>query len=403
MFGYLPRSESLWLKGLRDVDADATPTSNQVLAWSSSTSRWGPATASNTLPQNNFSATVDPTVDDDSGDGYEVGSSWVNTSGNRAFICVDASVGSAIWDPIPAVVPFSNFTATSQPTVSDDETDGYEVGSLWVNTAAENAYICIDPSTGAAVWKLTTDAAQNNFAASAPPAVTDDSYTVGSLWVDTTNDMAYICLDSTTDAASWELLKPPKSNFGNVPAPTTSDDDTEGYTAGSLWASNNSGVGTWVCLDASTGAAVWSHMDRSDAGAVFKEYGTSLPNGVATVPSPWAQEWLVFGGGIFNLTTATFTASVDGKFYYSLGVTTNTFTASTTGVSAQMNIVIITSARTIINVDLIRTGSGSTAAASGFSEGIFDLSSGDTITMEYYQNSGGTRTTRICHLSIFRL
>ena len=47
---------------------------------------------------------------------------------------------------------------------------------------------------------------KNNLSASAAPTSTNDDsegYTVGSLWVDTTNDVQYICVDATNDAAVW--------------------------------------------------------------------------------------------------------------------------------------------------------------------------------------------------------
>lgn len=47
---------------------------------------------------------------------------------------------------------------------------------------------------------------QNNLAATAAPAVTDDSgsgYSVGSRWIDVTNDNTYTCVDSTVGAAVW--------------------------------------------------------------------------------------------------------------------------------------------------------------------------------------------------------
>ena len=49
--------------------------------------------------KHNFSATADPTVDDDSGEGYAVGSVWINTSSTprEAFRCVDATEGAAVW------------------------------------------------------------------------------------------------------------------------------------------------------------------------------------------------------------------------------------------------------------------------------------------------------------------
>lgn len=49
---------------------------------------------------NNFSATADPTVNDDSGDGYGVGSLWVNITSDQAWICVDATATAAVWDQI---------------------------------------------------------------------------------------------------------------------------------------------------------------------------------------------------------------------------------------------------------------------------------------------------------------
>jgi hypothetical protein len=53
--------------------------------------------AISTTRLDNYTATVDPTVNDDSGDGYDVGSLWCNTSSKQAFICTDASVGAAVW------------------------------------------------------------------------------------------------------------------------------------------------------------------------------------------------------------------------------------------------------------------------------------------------------------------
>lgn len=52
--------------------------------------------------------------------------------------------------------PQGNHTATVAPTVNDDAADGYQVGSIWVDTTADEAYICVDSSIGAAVWKQQT-------------------------------------------------------------------------------------------------------------------------------------------------------------------------------------------------------------------------------------------------------
>jgi hypothetical protein len=46
----------------------------------------------------------------------------------------------------------SNFGATSNPSASNDNTQGYAIGSVWINTTTDTAYRCFDASTGAAVW-----------------------------------------------------------------------------------------------------------------------------------------------------------------------------------------------------------------------------------------------------------
>ena len=167
--------------------------------------------------KHNFSATADPTVDDDSGDGYAVGSVWINTSSTprEAFRCVDATEGAAVWvntsleigelgsmasqdagsvnisgGIIAGIADLAvadggtgasdaatarqnlgveigvdvqaflkhNFSATADPTVDDDSGDGYAVGSVWINTSStpREAFRCVDATEGAAVWVNTS-------------------------------------------------------------------------------------------------------------------------------------------------------------------------------------------------------------------------------------------------------
>lgn len=51
-----------------------------------------------------------------------------------------------------------NLDATSDPTVNDDGTAGYCTGSHWINVTTDVALICLDNTTGAAVWKQISDA-----------------------------------------------------------------------------------------------------------------------------------------------------------------------------------------------------------------------------------------------------
>ena len=47
----------------------------------------------------------------------------------------------------------NNFSATTDPTVTDDASQSYAVGSLWENVTTGRVYICIGNFTGAAVWR----------------------------------------------------------------------------------------------------------------------------------------------------------------------------------------------------------------------------------------------------------
>lgn len=50
----------------------------------------------------------------------------------------------------------SNLSAAVAPTVNEDSGDGYAIGSFWLDTTADDAYICLDATVGAAVWKKIT-------------------------------------------------------------------------------------------------------------------------------------------------------------------------------------------------------------------------------------------------------
>lgn len=52
----------------------------------------------------------------------------------------------------------NNLTSLAAPTVNDDETLAFRVGSLWIDVVADKAYLCVDATTGAAVWKDLTGA-----------------------------------------------------------------------------------------------------------------------------------------------------------------------------------------------------------------------------------------------------
>lgn len=46
---------------------------------------------------NKIDGTAAPTVNDDAGDGFSVGSTWMDTTNDRGYVCVDSTVGAAVW------------------------------------------------------------------------------------------------------------------------------------------------------------------------------------------------------------------------------------------------------------------------------------------------------------------
>lgn len=55
------------------------------------------------------------------------------------------------------------FDAVTNPGANDDSSNGFETGSRWVNTATDTVWECLDASAGAAIWHrvLTDEAPQD--------------------------------------------------------------------------------------------------------------------------------------------------------------------------------------------------------------------------------------------------
>lgn len=51
------------------------------------------------------------------------------------------------------IVLVDKHDATTAPGTSNDNTEGYAVGSTWIDVTGDAEYVCVDASTGAAVWQ----------------------------------------------------------------------------------------------------------------------------------------------------------------------------------------------------------------------------------------------------------
>ncbi len=84
--------------------------------------------------KNNYNATIDPTVNDDSEDGYSVRSTWINITLDTAYVCLDTTTGAAKWEKISGLashedkkmphdnIPYANIYLSAHKSIPNNET-----------------------------------------------------------------------------------------------------------------------------------------------------------------------------------------------------------------------------------------------------------------------------------------
>lgn len=60
------------------------------------------------------------------------------------------------WQILDKTTPKNTYSQSTAPGVTNDVDEGYSVGSKWYDTTADEAYVCLDNSDGAAIWKMIT-------------------------------------------------------------------------------------------------------------------------------------------------------------------------------------------------------------------------------------------------------
>ena len=64
---------------------------------------------------------------------------------------IDVTISVSGIDPV--ATRKSNLSATAAPTANDDSGDGFSIGSLWIDVTNDQVYMATDVTPGAAVWK----------------------------------------------------------------------------------------------------------------------------------------------------------------------------------------------------------------------------------------------------------
>lgn len=57
---------------------------------------------------------------------------------------------------VSPIAALNKWDGTTAPTANEDSGDGYAVGSRWIDTTNDKEYVCLDASSAAAVWTETT-------------------------------------------------------------------------------------------------------------------------------------------------------------------------------------------------------------------------------------------------------
>ncbi len=142
------------------------------------------AVASN-MPLSNRTATADPAVTDDTGDGYSPGSLWINNTTDHAFICTDSAAGAAKWirintgfvelPPIWLSTPDGDLVADTN-IASLVVRHGFTITNVYahVEVSPTTSGITVDINKNGSTilsTKLTIDATESDSATAAAPAV----------------------------------------------------------------------------------------------------------------------------------------------------------------------------------------------------------------------------------------
>ena len=101
--------------------------------------------------KDNVAATAAPAVTDDSGDGYSVGSDWIDVTNDVAYKCVDATVGAAVWLEIgPGATGVTTMTLTDNENTNENNPIWFSAGAAGSGSVGPEADgdLHYNPSTG---------------------------------------------------------------------------------------------------------------------------------------------------------------------------------------------------------------------------------------------------------------
>jgi hypothetical protein len=140
----------------------------------------------------------------------------------------------------------SNLNASTDPTTSSDSSAGYAVGSLWINTTLNKIFQCVNAGVGVAVWNSLSSTTPTKLVDSI--SLTSHGFTAGQVIRKTGS--SYVTAKADTEANAIV--------FGVVETITDVNNFTVVYTGKLTKVGHGFGIGTILYLDQSTAGLLTS-------------------------------------------------------------------------------------------------------------------------------------------------
>ncbi len=187
----------------------------------------------------------------------------------------------------------NNFSATTAPTTTDDASEGYSVGSEWIDTTADKAYVCLDATAAAAVWTETTQSGGGGWGQINLQYPHDITSGFDTVYYDMTSSDTYIVTTGKTlyithasSAADPAILK---VWWISVIQPTYNSSSDRNVKL-----INPIIVAAWEDVTTSSGTVYWSWFEvdeNSNITEVYNNAGYTVPASKVLIINNWYKTW----------------------------------------------------------------------------------------------------------------
>ena len=154
-------------------------------------------------------------------------------------------------------VPIIKFDGVGAPTANDDSTGGYTVGSRWLDTTNDEEYVCMHNDVGGAIWEHTTGSGGGG---GGDLIVRDEGSDVaGGPFTALNFEGGGVTVTNEGNNTAKVSISVPKLKTDASSAPTETDDINSGYLVGSKWLDVQNGK-VYICMDNTSTLAKWNEI-----------------------------------------------------------------------------------------------------------------------------------------------